>query len=241
MKRFGNYLHMTASIIILIFVLMENNKHAEHWIQGILLFVLVILFHRSFNYLVVFSIFTTVVKMINKIIVKLYPFFLVLFWFYITTVLLFIYIDKDNHVIPHIRDSYYWVLFGNIDASAFENELSFIPVLFGTIIIGVFLLNILVAYMSNEFSRLEKQQIIDTWKEKAELNAHLGMIIYCLRNLFKVNFFRGFSKQNFKYQQLRKQFDYLNHKELFQTTASQNAKVSLDRILTYYSRNKILT
>ena len=82
---------------------------------------------------------------------------------------------------------YYWTLFAGIDDNAFNVQLSVIPILFGTIIISVILMNILIAYLSNEYSRLEEKQVLEGLKTKALFNLDIEIIIALFKRISKRN------------------------------------------------------
>lgn len=94
-------------------------------------------------------------------------------------------------------------MFGNIEADSFETPLFTVPILFGTLMIGIFLLNLLIAYMNNEFSRMESQQIIDSWREKARLNCQLELVILGLKNALRSSPFRKFGERDHIYTNMR--------------------------------------
>ena len=198
-----NYLDWLDTCSILFFLLSDGVKQSKDPIKIFYIFILIILFYRSFNYLAIFSNFTIVVKMINNIIVKIYPFFTAIAIFYLTAVFIFIYIDPHKEVWKNFREGYYWIMFGNVEADSFETPLFTIPILFGTLMIGIFLLNLLIAYMSNEFSRMESQQVIDIWREKARLNCQLELVILGFKNVFRSNPFRKFGERDHIYNNMR--------------------------------------
>jgi hypothetical protein len=136
-------------------------------IIGIL--VLVLVYYRGFGFLRIFDTFTTLVGMINKIISELIVFFAVLFYAYFTIVVLMLKLDSTDNFNLRFQDVYYWVFLGGVEGDAFDIKFSHIPVIYGTLIITIVLLNILIAYLSNLFSRLEDQQRVNGLKERAFL------------------------------------------------------------------------
>jgi hypothetical protein len=78
-------------------------------------------------------------------------------------------LDNTNNLTLRFQDVYYWVLLGGIEGDAFDIKFSTIPIIYGSLVITIVLLNILIAYLSNLFSRLEDQQKINALKEKAFL------------------------------------------------------------------------
>ena len=56
---------------------------------------------------------------------------LILVYSYILTVILYLKLDKAGDPWVHVKQVYYYVLFGNIDITAFDLKFSFIPVIIG--------------------------------------------------------------------------------------------------------------
>ena len=81
---------------------------------------------------------------------------------------------------------YYWVIFGGIGESDFKLDLSMIPLVVGPIFIGIILMNIMIGFLSNEYSRLEEVQKIKNLVYKAEMNLDIEIICYLVRSLLKI-------------------------------------------------------
>ena len=139
---------------------------------------LVVMYYRSFTHLRVFGAFTTLIGMINVIIQKLMVFFALLLYFYATTGLLMIKLDPTQDKLKSIQSAYVWTMFGGVESSDFDDfNYGSIAIIFGTLIVTVVLLNILIAFLSNLFSRLEDQQRANDLREKAQMMLDVEVIV----------------------------------------------------------------
>ena len=117
---------------------------------------LLVTLYRSFSHLRVLDPFTFLVGMINTIVLKLLTFFFILAYFCVATGLLVMKLRPQEHLISSLSNAYVWTLFGGIEGDDFHAfDFAGIPIFFGTIMVTVVLLNLLIAYLSNLFSRLE--------------------------------------------------------------------------------------
>ena len=83
----------------------------------------------------------------------------------------------EQSKLTSFRAAYLWTLFGAIEGEDFTSgQFVTIAILFGTIIVTIILLNILIAYLSNVFSRLEEQQLVNDLKEKASMILDMEII-----------------------------------------------------------------
>jgi methyl-accepting chemotaxis protein len=76
-----------------------------------------------------------------------------------------------------MTDVYYRIILGSIEGDAFEEKFSSIPMIIGSMFVTIFLINVLIAYLSNLFSRLEEQQKFQEMQEKAELILDIEIIV----------------------------------------------------------------
>jgi hypothetical protein len=140
--------------------------------------LMIIVYYRAFSYLQMLDVFTALVGIINIIIQKLIIFFIILFYFYIATGLLIYKIDPENNLKMSFMHAYYFTLFGGVDDNSFTMfSYVSIPIVFGTLMVSVILLNVLIAFLSNLFSRLEEQQLVNDLKEKAGLLLDLEVVV----------------------------------------------------------------
>jgi hypothetical protein len=179
--NYVDFVILTGSIIYL--SLFNASNREKDWFRVFTVLNNFFIYYRGFSYLKFFDTFTTIVSMINVIIIKIYAFLSIVCYFYFSCVLLMIALTNKSDVIAHMRDVYYWVLFGGIDDNSFEIHLSFMVIVIGTILISVVLLNILIAYLSNLFSNLEETQVLDDLREKAGFVMGIEIIIRFFRYL----------------------------------------------------------
>ena len=124
-------------------------------------------YYRGFSLFRIFDPFTTLVGMINTIITKLVIFFVILFYAYFMVVVMMLKLDKGQNVVNHFQNVYFWMILGGVEGEHFEIKSSYFPIIFGSLYITIVLLNILIAFLSNVFSRLEDQQKVSALREKA--------------------------------------------------------------------------
>jgi hypothetical protein len=92
----------------------------------------------------------------------------ILIYFFLGTTALMMFLNPKCSLKKGLANAYVFSLFGGIEGSDFESySYAGIPIVFGTLIVTIVLLNILIAYLSNVFSRLEDKQRSDDLKEKA--------------------------------------------------------------------------
>lgn len=162
-----NYVDWMAFILSLIYFIDIYVEDDSDWSHGLAPFLLVIVFYRNFSQIRVISYFNMFVGIINIIIQKLIVFFLILFYFYLTTSLLMVYLFREQDVKTNFQIAYLWTLFGGFFREDYYPNYAVVAILFSSLIVTVLLLNILIAYLSNLFSRLEEQQHVNDLKEKA--------------------------------------------------------------------------
>lgn len=167
--------------MIYLILLYDDYASVPSRIVGV--FVLILVYYRGFGFLRIFDTFTTLVGMINTIIKELIVFFSILFYAYFMVVILMIKLDNSNNFWLRFQDVYYWVLLGGIEGDAFDIRFSFIAIIFGSLFITIVLLNILIAYLSNLFSRLEDQQKMNGLREKAFLILDFEMMVRLFKYL----------------------------------------------------------
>jgi hypothetical protein len=135
--------------------------------------------------------------MINTIIQKLFIFFLILIYFFVSSGLLMMKLHPGDSPIISLGNAYVWTFFGGIEGSDFKSfDYAGIAIIFGTVMVTIILLNILIAFLSNLFSRLEDQQKSNDLKEKASMILDLEVIIHFFRYAItgKASKYRRFEK-----------------------------------------------
>ena len=175
-----NYIDwLCYGLLISYFVLYEREKQSTKVTRVLGSTALMVLYYRSFSYLRIIDSFTTLIGMINTIIIKLIVFFLILIYFFVASSLLIMKLNPKENTFSSLGNAYVWTFFGGIGGEDFESfDLAAIPIIFGTIMVTVILLNILIAFLSNLFSRLEDKQKADNYKEKASMILDLEVIIH---------------------------------------------------------------
>jgi hypothetical protein len=101
---------------------------------------------------------------------------------------------------------YYWIVLASIEDNAFHRAYTAIPIVLGSMFVTIVLLNILIAYLSNLFSRLEEQQKVQELKERAALILDLEVLIM----FFKY----GITGKN----RLRKEYEIETYKQMLKGT-----------------------
>jgi hypothetical protein len=128
---------------------------------------------------------------------QLVVFFIVLFYAYFMIAMLMIRLDNSDNFNIRFQEVYYWVFLGSVEGEAFDIEFSYISIVIGSVFLTIVMLNILIAYLSNLFSRLEDQQKVNSLRQKALLILDFEMFA----RLFKFHIF-GIPKLAEKYEDL---------------------------------------
>ena len=198
----GNIFDWIVISATIVNLYVSDLYHTEDWFKNFTIVMMMFIFYRCFMYFTVFDTFRALIGMINIIFIKLIPFSFVLFFFYAVTALMMMFIDKDTSAKLHFTNVYYWVLFGGIDNDSFEASYSVFAVVFGTMLIGIILLNLLIAYLSNVFSALEEQQSVDSLKGMAALSLDIELTISLFKKIFSPNFRFKARYREYFYKQL---------------------------------------
>lgn len=191
-----NIIDMATVPLVLFYIFIPFSTHKNYHVKLVYLFVLFLLFFRSITHLSVIPTFTSIFKIVNVIIVKMVPFLIMVFVFYVSVVFMVIYIRNEDNNLDDVNDKlsisdcfirvYYWVIFGGLNQEDFKLDLSMVPLIIGPVFIGVILMNIMIGFLSNEYSRLEELQKIKNLVYKAEMNLDIEIIFYLFRSLFKI-------------------------------------------------------
>lgn len=124
--------------------------------------------------------------MINTIFEKLVAFSIILIYFFLSTAALMIFLNPEGSYKENFANAYVFSLFGGIEGGDFDSfSYSGIAIIFGTVIVTIVLLNILIAFLSNVFSRLEDQQKSNDIKEKAQMVLDLEIVLYFFGKLLR--------------------------------------------------------
>jgi hypothetical protein len=107
--------------------------------------------------------------MVTIIVRRLTVFFILLGYTYLCFSILVIKLTGVNNLVKTFGDVYYWIVLASIEDNAFFKPYTAIPIVLGSMFVTIVLLNILIAYLSNLFSRLEEQQRVQELKQRAAL------------------------------------------------------------------------
>ena len=177
-----NYVDWGIYVLLLVYFFGYSDKPDSKENQLIAPIAMILVLYRSFSQMRVIDAFTSLVGMINIIIQKLLVFFIILIYFYVSTAFLMIRLLPENSNRRNFEMAYLWTLFGAIEADDFSSAPYIsIAIIFGTIIVTVIMLNILIAYLSNVFSRLEEQQSLNDLREKASMILDMEVILWLFR------------------------------------------------------------
>jgi hypothetical protein len=182
-----NFIDWACFLILTIYFLKYHNHNSTLPIEQNLNKILgslglLLVYYRSFSHLRVFHAFTFLIGMINTIIQKLVVFFIILLYFFAVTGLLVMNLNPQINYSAHLSQAYLITFFGGIERDDFgEFNYVGIPLIFGSVMVSIVLLNILIAFLSNVFSRLEDQQKTNDLKERASMLLDFEMVVYFFR------------------------------------------------------------
>ena len=138
-----------------------------------------IMMMRFFSYFRLINAFSSLVGIIMIIIRKLALFLFIIAYFFFTFLLLARYFDHEKKFDETIFFMYAWMILGGVDGSHLKQfQYSWLIIVIGTIFMSIILMNIIIAYLSNVFSRLEEEHTINMIKEKASMILDLELIVY---------------------------------------------------------------
>jgi len=164
---------------------------------------LMMIYYRAFSHFRIINSFTSLVDMVNVIIVRLFVFFFILFYFFITTSLLITFLSPEGFKDESFIYSYIWAIFGGVEGGDFEKyRFDAIPIAFGTLIVMIVLLNILIGLLSSIYCALENQQKSNDIRQKASMLLDLEVIVH---------FFKYAIKGKLKQIEEHNQYQSLNH------------------------------
>lgn len=195
-NNYLNFIDVATIPLVLYFMFIPTNQSKTYGVKLMFLFVLFLLFFRGITHLSIIPTFTSIIKIVNTIIIKMIPFLIMVFVFYVSIVFMVIYIRNEDNNGDDLNDRltiadcfirvYYWVIFGGLGDADFKLDLSMVPLIIGPVFIGVILINIMIGFLSNEYSRLEELQKVKNLIYKAELNLDIEIICYLIRSLLKI-------------------------------------------------------
>ena len=208
--------------------LLQDNSESSKVFNVI---VLILVFYRGFSFLRIFDIFTSLIGMVTIIVRRLIVFFLLLFYTYLGVSFLMIKLGGAENRSIFFRDVYYWIMLGSVEDNAFEVSFSAIAVVLGSMFVTIVLLNILIAYLSNLFSRLEEQQKVQELRERAALILDMEVLVM---------FFKYFITGKIT---LRNQYEFEKYKRMLKSSSANNTislkdKQTSKNLRKYMSKEK---
>ena len=228
-------------ICTLIYLTALKSQWSTRGAQIFLLCILIPLFFRGFLYLRILSTFTALVGMIQIIMTRLISFFLLLIYTYIGVAFMLFKVGKrctdpvkclsDDQVFQMV---YYWIFLGSVESDDFETPYTAFPIIFGSLFTSIILLNILIAFLSNEFSRLEEHQRVQELRERAALimNFEVLVMFFKYRLTRKIQLRRSFEREKY----LRMLRPLMDSSQILNTTQKRAAK----RLKDYMRQEKFL-
>ena len=177
--------------------------------------ILIFVFYRGFSFLRIFDMFTSLVGMIIIILKRLTVFFLILVYLYLCSSVLVIKLTGTLTITKTFGDVYYWIILASIEDYAFDVPYAAIPIVIGSIFVTIIIINMLIAYLSNLFSRLEEQQRVQELTERASLI--LDMEVF-------VMFFKYFITGKVK---LRKKFEIEIYKQMLKGNSNTGNNIGM--------------
>ena len=183
-KDFWNVVDWLNFVMLLLYFLGFHQRPESSVNKIMSTLGLIVTFYRSFSYVRIFESFTTLVGMINIIIRELVVFFFIMVYFYAFAALLMIKLSGSRQFHLLFEKAYVITFFGGLSTADFgEYQYGTVALIFGTIVVTVILLNILIAYLSNLFSRLEEQQSLNSFREKASMIFDFEILVSMIKAL----------------------------------------------------------
>jgi len=117
------------------------------------------------------------IGIINTIVGESLSFFGVMFYAYFVILFLLYRVEPSDTFLNKMRDAYIFTFFGGVEQDHFEAKYIFFPMFVGTMVVTIILLNVLIAFMSNVYNKMEMQQSFISLKEKASMLLDLEVYI----------------------------------------------------------------
>lgn len=182
---FWNYIDFFALIFAFLFFMALHEQATEGGSVFIALILMLLIYYRGFSYFRYFDTFTSMIGIINTIVGESLSFFGVMFYTYFLILFLLYRVEPSDDFINKMRDAYIFTFFGGVEQDHFEARYIFFPMVIGTMIVTIILLNVLIAFMSNVYNSMELIQSFLSLKEKASML--LDLEVY-MSLIYKLNF-----------------------------------------------------
>lgn len=232
---FWNYIDVFALVLGFLFFAGLHEAARAGSAVFIALILMLLIYYRGFSYLRFFDSFTSMIGMINTIVGESVAFFAMLFYAYFVIFFLLIRVDPGDGVLNKLRDAYIFTLFGGVEQDHFEAKYIFFPIVIGTMIVTIILLNVLIAFMSNVYNRMELRQEITSLKEKASMLLDLEVYMSLFKKL--VEKAKGkFNDPEFRQEQQKMIFFLKKIEGVTSSGASDNTFAKIRKIETDVTR-----
>lgn len=200
-RDINNYIDILIASLLVVHIFEDSVFESQESIhlklfRGCVVFLLMI---RTLVYLSVFKTFRTLTGIISKVCLRIVPFMVITGFFYLTSLLLFAIMNQSVSLGDLFTFMYIWLIHGGIDQDTFQEQMNYVSVMFGTLLVTIVLMNIMIAYLSNEYSRLEEKQHLDDFRNKAKINLKVELVIRYARLLLDSGFRRTKMFRKFEY------------------------------------------
>ena len=174
---FWNYIDFIALIFSFLFFISFHEQATQDGSVFIALILMLLIYYRGFSYFRFFDSFTSMIGIINTIVAESLSFFGVMFYTYFVILFLLYRVEPSDQFINKMRDAFIFTFFGGVEQDHFEAKYIFFPIFVGTMIMTIILLNVLIAFMSNVYNKMEQMQSVLSLKEKASMLLDLEVYI----------------------------------------------------------------
>lgn len=190
---------------ILVYLCLSPEPLRSLTVRRVYTLVILVQFLLVFYSLQVFSALSWMINIVNDISWKMVPFVLVISLFYLSTVLAMSFLEPEQPRADFFRNAYFWVLFAGVGEEDFSVQWSAVPLVFSGLLVTVLILNVIIAYLSNEFSRLEEKQFLNNWRQKATRNLDFDLVfwVFAKKKVRLVSFWKYLQLKRKHYHKIR--------------------------------------
>jgi hypothetical protein len=174
---FWNYIDFIALIFAFLFFMVLHTEATGGGAVFIALILMLLIYYRGFSYFRYFDSFTSMIGLINTIVSESLSFFGVMFYAYFVILFLLYRVEPSDTFLNKMRDAYIFTFFGGVEQDHFEAKYIFFPMFVGTMVVTIILLNVLIAFMSNVYNKMESKQSVISLKEKGSMLLDLEVYI----------------------------------------------------------------
>lgn len=164
----------------------QENKVLRFFKNFTNIFVVFMVVVRFFSYFRIVKVFSKEVGLVTLTTKKMFWFLLVIAYFYVCFSVMSQMVNIRGSVSGTFISMYVWGILAGTEAEHFEEfPYAEVIIILGTVFITIVLLNILIAYLSNVFSRLEEEQEINLIREKAAMILDVETIVYFFKHVLR--------------------------------------------------------